>query len=111
MGHSLTTICLTVLANELCTRDSSAAHNFIGREGEEEEDPRPSPRPPLPFFTLILECVFESAGCVFEHQWRHTCECLLSLFFPEIKRNNRGMGGDKLGAGVWGGDGGGNEAG
>lgn len=62
------------------------AHNFIGK--------KKTPPPPLPFFTLIPECVFESAGCVFEHQWRRGCKCLLSLFFTEIKRNNRGMGGD-----------------
>ena len=64
------------------------AHNFIGKK---KTPPPPSP-PPL--FTLIPECVFESAGCVFEHQWRRGCKCLLSLFFTEIKRNNRGMGGD-----------------
>ncbi len=68
-----------------------STHNFIGKK---------TPLPPL--FTLIPECVFESAGCVFEHQWRRGCKCLLSLFFTEIKRNNRGMGGDKGGGGEWG---------
>lgn len=68
------------------------APNFIGKK---KTPPSTHPHPPL--FTLILECVFEFAGCVFEHQWSHGCKCLLSLFFTEIKRNNRGMGG------TWGG--------
>lgn len=68
------------------------APNFIGKKKIPPPTP-PSTHPHPPLFTLIPECVFEFAGCVFEHQWSHGCKCLLSLFFTEIKRNNRGMGG------------------
>lgn len=85
------------------------AHNFIANKKIPPPRPPPPPQPstttPLhlpPFFFLLWSqnVFFESAGCVFEHQWSHGCKCLLSLFFKEIKRNNRGMGGD-AGGGRW----------
>lgn len=79
------TICLTVLANELCTPDSSTL--IISLEGR-----RP---PPFFFFYFDPRMCFWICWLCIRTSIATRLQVLAFIIFHRDKRNNRGMGGDR----------------